>query len=68
MRAQDYANLASLYVNELVDGASPDEGYSLIADLERSLRGTSSTIETYQNEEGFTFYQVTRSEPIRFMG
>lgn len=68
MEAQDYANLASLYANGLVDGRSPDEGRSLIADLERSLRGTSSTIETYQNEEGFTFYRVTRNDPIRLLG
>ena len=68
MQAQDYANLASLYANGLVDGASPDKGRSLIEDLNRSLRGTNSTIETYQNEEGFTFYRVTRNEPIRFMG
>ena len=47
--------------NGLVDGVSPDEGRSLSAGLKRRLRGTSSTIETYQNEEGFTFYRVTRS-------
>ncbi|MEQ2478018.1 hypothetical protein AAAT03_09005 [Collinsella sp. CLA-AA-H167] len=58
MMPQDYANLASLYLAELANEPSPGKGSEIIAALEDALRGTDSTLQAYQNEDGFTFYRV----------
>ena len=59
MTPQDYANLASLYLAGLANEPSPGKGSEIIAALEDALRGTDSTLQAYQNEDGFTFYRVT---------
>ena len=61
MTPQDYANLASLYLAGLANEPSPGKGSEIIAALEDALRGTDSTLQSYQNEDGLTFYQVTKS-------
>lgn len=58
MMPQDYANLASLYLAGLANEPSPGKGSKIIAALEDALRGTDSTLQAYQNEDGFTFYRV----------
>lgn len=58
MTPQDYANLASLYLTGLANEPSPGKGSELISALEDALRGTDSTLQAYQNEDGFTFYRV----------
>lgn len=60
MTPQDYANLASLYLAGLANEPSPGKGSEIIAALEDALRGTNSTLQAYQNEDGFTFYRVTK--------
>ena len=60
MTPQDYANLASLYLAGLANEPSPGKGSEIIAALEDALRGTNSTLQAYQNEDGLTFYRVTK--------
>ncbi|MGO5254428.1 MULTISPECIES: hypothetical protein [unclassified Collinsella] len=59
MTPQDYANLASIYLNELANEQSLGKGKKIIAMLEATLPDASSTLRTYQNEDGFIFYRVS---------
>lgn len=59
MTPQDYANLASIYLNELANEQSPGKGKKIIAMLEATLPDASSTLCTYHSEEGFIFYRVS---------
>ena len=58
MMPQNYANLVSLYLAGLANEPSPGKGSEIIAALEDALRGTDSTLQAYQNEDGLTFYRV----------
>lgn len=59
MTSQDYANLASIYLNELANEPSPGKGKEIIAMLEDNLRDTNSMLHICQSEEGFSFYRIT---------
>ena len=58
MTPQNYANLVSLYLAGLANEPSPGKGSEIISALEDALRGTDSTLQAYQNEDGLTFYRV----------
>lgn len=60
MTPQGYANLASLYLAGLANEPSPGKGSEIIAMLEDALRGTDSTLQAYQNEDGLTFVSAGR--------
>lgn len=62
MTLQDYANLASLYLDGLANEPSPGKGNEIITALKDALRGTDSTLQAYQNEDDLTFYRVTKPD------